>query len=75
LGHDVENEGIKANRILEYINKRRKDASLRSYSPQALGRALAELGFTEKGNKVKKSDGIYYLFNSMTDGILQRGLS
>jgi len=65
-GRDVENDGIIATRILEYVNQRRREAGQRPFNSRSLGKAMTELGFTEKENKVRRSDGIYYLFNTAT---------
>jgi len=73
-GVDVENVGIKPVRILEFVNQRRRDANQRPHSMRALGRALTDLGFTEPSNKVRRSDGLYYLFNERTRRLLSREL-
>ena len=71
-GTDIEEKGVKATRILEFVNQRRKEAGQRALSPRILGKMMTELGFTEKGNKVRRSDGIYYLFNDQTERTLGR---
>ena len=73
-GLDVETVGIRPTRILEYVNQRRRDANQKSHSMRALGRALTELGFTDPANKIRRSDGWYYLFNEKTHRILCREL-
>lgn len=71
-GVDVENVGIKASKILEYVNRRRKDAGLRPFTPRLLGKYMTELGFTEPTNKIRRSDGIYYLFNDSAHKIFSK---
>jgi hypothetical protein len=74
-GVDIEEKGIRATRILEYVNQRRKDAGQRLLTARSLGRKMTEIGFTEKGNKIRRPDGIYYIFDNLTAKILQRGLT
>ena len=71
---DVENDGIRASRVLEFINQRRREAGLRPFTPRLLGKNLIELGFTEQINKIRRSDGIHYLFNETTHKILSKGV-
>jgi len=73
-GADIENIGIKAIRILEEVNQRRKDACQRPLTSRTLGIAMTELGFAEPDTKVRHSDGVHYLFNSKTEALLNRGV-
>lgn len=65
---------IKANEVCFSVNARYREIGWETFSPQAFGRRMVEMGFTDySGFRIHRNDGTKYIFDTDSIGLLRPG--
>lgn len=65
---------VKSDEVCSAVNERYRSIGWETFSPQAFGRRMVEMGFTDySGYRIHRNDGTKYIFDNGSIGLLRPG--